>query len=428
MKNLKNINWFSIPKNKKFYIETLGCPKNEVISEKIAYLLNKRFNITKNPENADYLLVNSCGFIEPALSETINTVLDYSTNKKGKKIILTGCATQVFYEELKKELTEADYVLNYDELNNILLNNNFEQSGRYRLFQRFYTYLRISEGCSQNCTYCIIPQIKGKFKPFSEKLILDEIKELNKEHYKEIVIVSQDTLSFGITNLKKIINFLAEKNFHWIRLMYFNPDVYTDDVQDLFSLKNVVKYVEIPIQHTEDRILKLMGRKSSYDRIKKIIYNLKEKYPELILRTTVITGFPSETDEDFNNLKNKLLELPFDYVGVFPYSDIEKAASYKLENKIDENIIIKRYNELTEILNSKAQFLFKKLKNKIEFFIENIDYENNQLIGRIYAQAPEIDGITYVKPKFELNKYNPGNFIYIKLYDNILYDFYGEEI
>lgn len=429
MKSLKNINWYSNPKNKTFFIETLGCPKNEVISEKIAYLLKKKFSITQIPEKADFILINSCGFIESALSETIETVISYSNKFKNKKIILTGCAVQIFQNELKKELKEADYIINYNELNDILLNSNFEQAGRYKLFKRVYTYIRISEGCSQNCTYCIIPRIKGKFRPFPDNLIMQEIKNLKNENYKEAIIVSQDTLSFGINNLKKIINFISQNGFSWIRLMYFNPDMFTENTFELFNLKNVIKYIEIPIQHTEDKILHLMGRKADFNQIEKIINELKKRYPEIIIRTTIIIGFPSETKKDFENLKSKILKLPFDYVGIFPYSDMEKAASYRLNGKINNNEILKRYNELSELLIDKANFNFAKFYNKsYDFLIENIDKEKNQLIGRIYAQAPEIDGLTTIKPKNSINNYYVGEFIKIKIFDNILFDLYGEEI
>lgn len=432
-------------KNKIFFL-TLGCPKNEIISEKIAFIsVTNNFQIVDNIDAADYVIINSCGFIEDALRETIEETLKLKKyivdNNLKTKIILTGCACIPFKNDLKNSLTEADYIFNYEDLLNFFnYKENILYSSRFSLIkQRHYNYLAISEGCSKNCTYCIIPLIKGKFQKLAEEQILKEAEILKTNNTKEIIIVSQDTLSYG-KELLGLVKKISQMNFNWIRLMYFNPDSWEDYFINLYKIDNVLRYIEMPVQHLSDNILKRMGRKKSFNEIKEILFKIKEKYPDISIRTTVIVGFPGETEKDFELLAQNITELPFDLVGTFIYSDMINAPSYKLKDKIKQKEKIRRFNLLNDILSSFHSKNMKKYINK-EFKmiiddIEEINYTNkniekltnkinsdNKFIikGRIYSQAPEIDGITLIEnPKNILDYYKKGNFINIKVQDSIL--------
>ncbi|MCX8058120.1 MAG: MiaB/RimO family radical SAM methylthiotransferase [Spirochaetes bacterium] len=424
-------------KNKIFLI-SLGCPKNEIISEKIAYIATKNnFDLTENIYEANFILINSCGFIEDALKESINETLKIKKfileNNLESKIILTGCATIPFGKDLKESLYEADFILNYDELLNFFNSkNNLLFSPRFDISKnRHYNYLAISEGCSKKCTYCIIPTIKGEFIKYPEEIILEEAKRLKYRNTKELIIVSQDTLSYG-KELISLMYKLSNMNFPWIRIMYLNPDSWDDDFLQIYKIENILKYFEIPVQHLSNNILKKMGRKKSYEEIEKIIFSIKERFPEASIRTTIIVGFPGETKNDFEFLLDKIEKFPFDIVGTFIYSDMSNAPSYKFKDKIPLKEKIRRLNILNEKLKDMHSKNTKKyINNAYDMIIDNILNNNNKFIinGRIYSQAPEIDGITILEnPKNDILKYRKGNFLKIYINDSILQDLIATEI
>ncbi len=408
----------------KYYIETLGCPKNEVISEKIAYILTNKLILTKNILEADYIIINSCGFIETALEETIETVIEYKQRFPNKKIVLTGCAVIPYQKEFKKDLKEADIILDYKEFENYFsTNTEIEQNNRISLFDRGYTYLRMSEGCSRHCSYCLIPTIKGPFRKFHINDVLKEAKELESK-YDEIILVSQDTLSLGYEYLDKVVSEINKMNFKWIRIMYYNPDSWDDRFLKLFDYEKVVPYIEMPVQHLSKKIAKLMNRKTALEDIKIIIKKIRDYNPDIFIRTTVIVGFPGEKDEDFEILESELVNLGFDFVGIFPYSDGELIPSYKLQDKIDEDEKIERYNVLRNSLDNNASYE-RIINKKVECIIDYI--ENERLICRFYGQAPDIDGNVIVEPSKDISAYELGQFITVKIEENILYDFIGKE-
>jgi|GEM_PF-671607 ribosomal protein S12 methylthiotransferase len=425
----------------KIFILTLGCPKNEIISEKIAFIASKKFQIADKVEDSDYVIINSCGFIEDALRETIEETLKLKKkivlNNLKTKIILTGCATIPFKKDLLLSLKEADYIFDYEDLKNFLnFNDEILFSKRYNINNiNHYKYLSISEGCSKNCTYCIIPKIKGEFYKFPENIILNEANELKNLGTKEIIIVSQDTLGYGL-NLVDLMKKISEIDFPWIRMMYFNPDSWDDKFLEIFKIKNLLKYVEIPVQHLSNKILKKMGRKKTFDEIKNIILKIKDTFPEIAIRTTVIVGFPYEEKEDFEFLLNNITELPFDIVGTFIYSDMVNSPSYNYKNKVPQKEKVKRYNILTENLKDFHSKNMKRYEGKIyEMIIDSIEssltQSNNKLkvLGRIYSQAPEIDGISIIEnPKKNINYYKIGDFIKVKVIETIFEDLICEEI
>lgn len=364
--------------------------------------------------------------------------------KKPKaKIILTGCAVNLYKEEFKKELLEADYVLNYDDFYSFFDIESYEKSISRKVSDKNWEYLLISEGCSRNCTYCTIPLIKGKYRSFNLEQLIKEAKILKEKNIEEIILISQDTAYYGQDIDKnsypdlliKLIENIYNIGIKKIRLLYFNLDSLgnvkeIDIIEKIFSLNGVIPYFEIPLQHLVDPILKRMGRKIDYNKIEFIIKWIKEKFEKSVIRTSIITGFPGETENDYLLLKERLLSLPIDYLNVFAYSDMEKAPSFKLKNKIKPEISIERRNDL---INSFEQTLKNKLArfigNEEEIYIEGED--EDYYIGRSWAQAPDLDGLTYIE-KNDKSKKIFTNWSErkhkIRIYDTFFYDFYGEII
>jgi len=385
------------------------------------------------------------------LTETIEeTIIASKLKKRNSKIILTGCAVNLYKEQFKKELFEADYILDYNDFCQFFDIIIYENSIYRKLSDRKWEYLLISEGCSKNCTYCTIPLIKGKYRSFDMNQIIEEVKILKENQIEEIIIISQDTAYFGKdldksrmelnkkdgeNLLKKLIENIYKIGIDKIRILYFNLDSLEkgrefEILQEIFSSKGVIPYFEIPFQHLQDEILKRMGRNINFNKIEKIIKWIKEKFNDSVIRTSIITGFPGETEKDYLILKERLLNLPIDYLNVFAYSDMQKAPSFKLKDKVKPEIAIERRNDL---LNSFEETLKNRFKRFIgaedEIYIESED--ENYYIGRFWAQTPDLDGLTYIykdeksKKKIESSKNKK---IKVKITDTFFYDFYGEII
>jgi ribosomal protein S12 methylthiotransferase len=450
---------------KSFYILTLGCAKNEVISEKFSSnLLKAGLKNESDASKADYIIINTCGFIEDAVEESIEESLKaVKIKKKNGKVILTGCLAQIYKEELKKQLLEVDEILDYSSFYDYFAAQSIDSSfTRYEdTFSRNYNqdlkyrnwdYLLISEGCSKNCTYCTIPIIKGDYRSFQEDKLIDEAKSIFKSNKDEIILISQDTALYGndiingsnkkikraisIEPLKRLISRLHDIGFKRIRILYFNLDSLPQNtcinmIKELYNMPKVLPYFEMPVQHLVDSILTRMGRQLDFASITNIFNEIKQNFPDSIIRTSLITGFPGESEEDFLLMKKRLENLPIDYLSVFAYSDMEKAPSFLFKDKVERQVAVERRNELLENFEQTLPVKFERfLDQKYECVIE--DESEDAYFARFWAQTPQLDG-TIIIPKDDLNlkiKYNGslsiGDNITVKLVDSILYDFLGE--
>jgi len=431
---------------------SLGCDKNRVDSEIILGKMSNEYEITSDPKNADIIIVNTCGFIESAKQESIDTILEmanYKINYKCKLLIATGCLTQRYGEELRNLIPEMDIILGVNDYNKIneyitdfidgnkiaseLLNysdENINEGKRILTTQKESAYIRIAEGCNNFCTYCIIPKIRGKFRSRKMENIINEAKDLSESGVKEIILIAQDTTLYGsdIYEKKSLHLLLRElskiEGIKWIRVLYCYPEeIYDELIDEVASNEKVVKYLDLPIQHISDKILKLMGRKTSKQDIMNKINKLREKVSEIVLRTTFIVGFPKETEEDFNEIIDFLKEYKLDKVGVFTYSQEEDTPAAKMEGQIIEEIKKQREEKLMIVQKDISEQINKlKIEKLYDILVEGND--GKYYYGRSYEMAPDIDGSVL----FESSKnINVGEFIKVKIVKNMDYDLVGVE-
>ena len=427
---------------------SLGCDKNRVDSEIMLGQVEREYELTNNPKEADIIIVNTCGFIEKAKQESINTILDmakYKIKYKCKLLIATGCLTQRYGKELLDLMPELDIVLgvnDYEKINKAIegfikenkkiSSTNFTNEGinegkRIITTNKSSAYLRIAEGCNNFCTYCIIPKIRGKFRSRKIENIIEEGKILANAGVKEIILIAQDTTNYGIDlyNEKRLHIVLRElskiEGIEFIRVMYCYPEaIYRELIEEISKNDKVCKYLDLPIQHISNDILKRMGRKTSKEEIIDKIKTLRENVSNIVLRTSLIVGFPGETEEDFNELKEFLKEMKLDKVGVFTYSQEEDTPAALMENQIDEKIKQQREKELMEVQKEVSKAINKsKIGRTYKVLVEseNSDY----FIGRSYEMAPDIDGLIYIKEKnLKANK-----FYDVKIKEALEYDLIG---
>lgn len=427
---------------------SLGCDKNRVDSEIMLGQVEREYELTNNPKEADIIIVNTCGFIEKAKQESINTILDmakYKIKYKCKLLIATGCLTQRYGKELLDLMPELDIVLgvnDYEKINKAIegfikenkkiSSTNFTNEGinegkRIITTNRSSAYLRIAEGCNNFCTYCIIPKIRGKFRSRKIENIIEEGKILANAGVKEIILIAQDTTNYGIDlyNEKRLHIVLRElskiEGIEFIRVMYCYPEaIYGELIEEISKNDKVCKYLDLPIQHISNDILKRMGRKTSKEEIIDKIKTLRENVSNIVLRTSLIVGFPGETEEDFNELKEFLKEMKLDKVGVFTYSQEEDTPAALMENQIDEKIKQQREKELMEVQKEISKAINKSKVGrtyKVLVESENSDY----FIGRSYEMAPDIDGLIYIKEK----NLNANKFYDVKIKEALEYDLIG---
>lgn len=429
---------------------SLGCDKNRVDSELILGSVNKFYEITNNPKDAEIIIVNTCGFIEAAKQESIDTILEmaeYKRNHKCKMLIATGCLTQRYGDELLELMPEIDILMgvnDYMKLHKLILefiknrkqltstsytDEGINEGSRVLTTNKHTAYIRIAEGCDNFCTYCIIPKIRGKFRSRDEKNILEEVIELTKQGVKEIILIAQDLTNYGVdiygeSRLHKLINNISNvEGVKWIRLLYCYPEEITDELIDEIS-KNpkVVKYLDLPIQHISSKILKLMSRRTNKETIIEKIKTMREKIPGITLRTSLIVGFPNETKEDFNELKKFLEEYKLENVGVFTYSREEGTAAAKMDNQVEDSIKEERKQELMLVQRNISKELNKlKIGNIYDTIIDGSNGE--YYIGRNYQMAPEIDGQIFIKKN---KKLNIGDIMKVKITDVLEYDLIGD--
>lgn len=429
---------------------SLGCTKNLIDTEMaIGLFKNNNYKIVNNVEEAEIIVINTCGFIEAAKEEAINTILEmaeYKETGKCKHIIVMGCLVQRYKKELQKALPEVDLFLSIDEYNHFwkqieLLVKNREENltqkmeymDRVITTGETTTYLKIAEGCSNKCTYCAIPYIRGPFisRPFED--IIEEAQKLAKEGYKEIIVIAQDTTKYGIdlygrTRFAELLGELAKiKEFKWVRFLYAYPESITDElIQVVKNNKNICRYFDIPIQHISDKVLKRMNRKTTGKDIENIIEKIKTELPDAILRTSLIVGFPGETEEDFEKLENFVSKAKFDKLGVFTYSKEDGTPAARLPEQIHYKTKQKRYNKIMQIARETSkENLEKTLGKEYEVLIEAKTFDDKFYIGRTYMDIPNEDGVVFVKNTKQVQE---GTWVKCKITDIKDYDLVGEII
>ena len=429
---------------------SLGCDKNRVDSELILGSINKHYEITNDAKEADIIIVNTCGFIESAKQESIDTILEmaeYKNKYKCKMLIATGCLTQRYGDELLDLIPEIDILMgvnDYMKLHRLILDfikdqkrissatysdEGVNEGIRLLTTKQHTAYVRIAEGCNNFCTYCIIPKIRGKFRSRLEKNILDEVKMLVNNGVKEIILIAQDLTDYGVDIYgKRMLHDLISKiskieGVEWIRLLYCYPEEITDElIEEIAKNEKVVKYLDLPIQHISSSVLKKMGRRTNKEAIISKIDTLRSKVPGIALRTSLIVGFPGETDENFEELEKFLEDYKLENVGVFAYSQEEDTPAAKMDYQVDEEVKIQRQNRLMAVQRNVV-----KTQNKLKIgniYDTIIDGNNGEYyIGRSYEMAPEIDGLIYIKKEKSLNL---GDIVKVKIHDVMEYDLMGE--
>lgn len=440
---------------KKIYMHSLGCSKNLVDSENMLGLLTKKgYKVTDFADKADYIIINTCSFINDAQQESVNAILSAADIKnninKKAKIIVTGCLSQRFGEELGKEIPEVDIIVGtggferinefideYEKNKKLLVDTTIELDidkdiPRNSLTENWYSYLKIAEGCSNHCTYCVIPQLRGPYKSRKIENIVEEAKILAKNGAKEIIIIAQDTSKYGLDiynekKLHEVIRKVSEiESVQWIRIHYLYPeDIYDELINEFKNNPKLVRYFDIPMQHINDRILKRMNRNTNRKQIIDLINKIRSEVDGAIIRTSLITGFPGETEDEHEELKKFLEEYKLDRVGIFKYSREEHTPAYKLPEQIDEDVKEQRQNELMEIqLGVSYQNNLSKIGKTYDVLIEEKDVENIY-VGRTYMDSIEIDGCVYVTSDEELSL---GNIYKVKINDALEYDLMGDVV
>lgn len=393
--------------NKKISVITLGCSKNTVDSERLMNQIRlNNFNLIDNPNNAETVIINTCGFIEAAKEESVNTILNAVALKKEgkiKKVIVAGCLSERYKSELEKEIPEVDMFFGTEKYEGII-NSLGGKLKSELLGERFLTtpshtaYLKISEGCDHPCSFCAIPIMRGKHKSVPMENLIREAEFLARNNTKEIILIAQDTTDYGIDiygqkYLSTLLNNLSEiKEIEWIRLMYAYPSQFPDDVIDTIAANaKICKYVDIPLQHISDIVLKSMRRGVTGKRTRELLLKLRANIPGITLRTTFITGYPNETEKEFEELCNFIKEIKFDRIGVFTFSVEENTSSFILGDPVPEKAKQKRKEILMEIqkeisIEKNKEFIGKKLKVLIE------GTEGDFFVSRSFRDAPEVDG------------------------------------
>ncbi len=429
-------------RKQKVGIVTLGCSKNTVDSERlIQQMLLNKINVVDDPESAETVIINTCGFIEAAKEESINTILNAVQLKnegKIKKVLVAGCLSERYREELKKEIPEVDSYFGTENYKGILkalgVDLKKELLGeRHLTTPKHYAYLKISEGCNNPCSFCAIPLIRGKHKSRNIKSLVDEAAFLASKGTKELILIAQDTTDYGIDiygkrKLSELLNELScIDGIEWIRLLYAYPSHFPDDVIDTIAQNpKVLKYIDIPLQHISDSVLKSMRRGITKRRTIELVNKLQDRIPGLVLRTTFIVGYPKETEHDFEELCSFISDIKFDRIGTFTYSIEESTPGFILNDPVSEKIKEERKSILMEIqkdisLEKNKSFVGKKLK----VIVDSLDGtgEDSFYVARSYRDAPEVDGEVLIPAGHKLSI---GKFYEASIYDYNEYDLFGK--
>ncbi len=442
-------------KNIKVGFVSLGCPKNQLDTEvMLRELYDEGYEIVSEDIDADVVVINTCGFIESAKKEAIDNIIDIGWLKKNRTlrgIVVTGCLAERYRDAIFDELPEVDAILGVGSIHNIVKavesaangkkyssyeDKNTVKLGGERIVTtpEYYAYLKVAEGCDNHCTYCAIPSIRGKFRSRPMEDLVAEAKTLEELGVKELVVVAQDTTRYGLDlygeyKLAELLEKItAETNIPWIRVLYCYPDKITDELVDVFKNNpRVLKYIDLPIQHISGNVLRAMNRHGDGDMIRSVVKKLRDNVPGMIIRTTVIVGFPGETEEDFTELCEFVKEAKFDRLGAFTYSREEDTPAYSFEDQIDEQVKQDRYDivmrtqgDITEAQNEGM------IGKTVTVMCEEYDPVSETYFGRTYADAPEIDGKVYFRaPKGSIGE---GEFVNVKITETIDYDLVGERV
>lgn len=433
---------------------SLGCDKNLVDSEIMLGLLNKSgYNIISDESKADIIIINSCCFIQSAIEESIETILEVSEYKSTgncKALIVTGCMAERYKNKIFSELPEVDAIVgttSYEKIVDIIddvitaknlksfndINSNIAEDNAYNRILTtagYYAYLKIAEGCNNHCTYCIIPKVRGRYRSRTIESLIKEAQILAKKGVKELIIVAQDTTQYGIDlyGEKKLPDLLKRltqiDGIEWIRLLYVYPEQITDElIETIAHEPKICNYLDMPIQHSNDNILKKMGRKSCQKQIKETIYKLRTTIPDIAIRTTLITGFPGETEQEFKDVLDFVAEMKFDRLGVFTYSQEEDTPAYNYPNQIEESIKLERKQTILDLQKSiSAQKCSNSINKAFKVLVDGKLPEDNVYCGRTYKDAPDVDGLVFINTDCELIS---GDFISVYINEATDYDLFG---
>ncbi|MCR5627616.1 MAG: 30S ribosomal protein S12 methylthiotransferase RimO [Lachnospiraceae bacterium] len=441
----------------KVFFVSLGCDKNLVDSEKMISLLQRNgFELTYDELEADIIVVNSCCFIDSAKEESINTILEMASLKgEGgacKCLVLAGCLAQRYAQDIKTELPEVDVVIGTTAFDQIVTAvsafmegeghdvikdiNDDVRVGTQRAITTpgHYEFLKIAEGCSKHCTYCIIPKVRGEYRSVPMDELLEEAGMLAEGGVKELIIVAQESTVYGMDLYgKKMLPELLRKlcaieGFHWIRLLYCYPEEIDDElIRVIKEEKKILHYIDMPIQHSEDRILKRMGRRTSRADIENIIGQLRKEIPDIAIRTSIIAGFPSETEEEHEALLDFIKKMRFDRLGCFTYSQEENTPAAAFEGQIDEDTKIRYRDEIMSLQQEIAEEKTEELIGKeFEVFIEGRIPEDGVYVGRTYRDAPGVDGLIFVDEIGMARELMTGDYINVNLVGGNGYDLKGK--
>lgn len=439
---------------KKIGLVSLGCPKNLVDGEiMLGQLTGTGYEITNDKELAQILIVNTCGFIDSAKKESIDTILEMAECKKRncEILVVTGCMAERYRDEILKEIPEVDAVLgtgSYHEIAKViekaekgekslvcgeLIDTAYLENQRIVSTGKGFAYLKIAEGCDNCCTYCIIPKLKGRYRSRKMDNILSEASWLASQGVRELVLIAQDTTRYGVDlyNQRKLHVLIQEiskiSGIEWIRLLYCYPEEITEDlIQEFKENDKLCKYMDIPVQHASDPILKAMGRRGEGREIKALLNRLKQEIPGMTLRTSLIVGFPGESEEDFNTLYDFVKEMAFDRMGVFTYSREDGTAAAKMKPQVTQKVKKARYHKLMELQREISANKNQSRLNKIyRTIVEGVAEDGIFYYGRTYAEAPEIDGVVYFT---SMEPLTIGDFVNVKILSVQDYDLIGEVI
>lgn len=447
----------------KIMFISLGCDKNLVDSEEMIGMLSRAgYKFTDDETEADIVVINSCCFINDAKEESINTIIEMASLKTEyvcKALIVTGCLAQRYKDEIQKEIPEVDAIVgtaNYDNIVSVLDevfrkkeidkdsildvdDNNFDLTKLPKLTKRvvttggYYAHLKIADGCNKNCTYCIIPKIRGKYRSFPMEDLIEQAKELAEEGVKELILVAQETTVYGVDLYgKKSLHILLKElckidGIHMIRVMYCYPEeIYDELIQTIKEEKKICHYLDLPIQHANDEILRRMGRRTNKEKLINTINKLREEIPDIVLRTTLISGFPGETEEAHEELLDFVDEMEFERLGVFAYSPEEGTVAAEMSEQVADEV---KENRRDEIMELQQEIAFEKSNNMIGkelvAIIEGKIPAENAYVARTYMDAPGVDGNIFINTPEELMS---GDFCKVKVTGSYEYDLIGEII
>lgn len=437
----------------KILFISLGCDKNLVDSERMLGILNRQgYQMTDKEEEADIIVINTCCFINDAKEESVQTILEmaqYRKEGKCRALLVTGCLAQRYQQEILDEIPEVDAVLGtttYDEIAAAIASvlegqkilecfdlDRLPEVDAKRVVTTggHFAHLKIAEGCNKHCTYCIIPKIRGNYRSVPMEQLLKEAQELAEQGVRELILVAQETTLYGIDlyGEKRLHILLRElckiKGIRWIRILYCYPEeIYEELIQTIKEEKKICHYLDLPIQHASDRILKRMGRRTTKRQLIETIDRLREEIPDIVLRTTLITGFPGETDEDHTELVEFVDQMEFERLGVFTYSAEENTPAAEMPDQVEEEVKQKRQAELME-LQQEVVFAYEedRIGTKVLAMIEGKVADENAYVARTYADAPNIDGYLFINTDETLVT---GDFVWVKITGALEYDLIGE--